>query len=110
MEIEFKPLTIRGKNYHPYHFNCDECGVELNENAKEISTNFGLIKSTKLLCAKCYIKSGITTCAACKTPIEDNRSVVALGKHWHVEVINLNTNFYTFLYTLFDHDFSILYV
>lgn len=34
--IDEKPLRFRGEVYHPYHFNCTSCGIELNSDAREV--------------------------------------------------------------------------
>lgn len=34
--IDDKPLRFRGEVYHPYHFNCASCGMELNSDAREV--------------------------------------------------------------------------
>jgi len=70
------PLKFKGEPYHPYHFNCHSCGVELNSEAREVKS--------ELYCLRCHDKMGIPICGACHRPIEE-RIVTALGKHWHVE-------------------------
>jgi hypothetical protein len=35
--IEEGPLKFRGEYYHPYHFNCKNCGVELTADAREVT-------------------------------------------------------------------------
>lgn len=72
---ESPPLKYKGEPYHPYHFNCYSCGVELNSEAREVKEN--------LYCLRCHDKM-VKICGACHRPIED-RIVTALGKHWHVE-------------------------
>jgi len=37
-------------------------------------------------CLKCHDELDIPICSACHKPIEDERTVYALGKQWHVEV------------------------
>ncbi|XP_076435650.1 LIM and senescent cell antigen-like-containing domain protein 1 [Babylonia areolata] len=69
-------IKYRGEAYHPYHFNCHCCGVELNIEARE--------KEGELFCLRCHDKMGIPICGACRRPIEE-RVVHALGKTWHVE-------------------------
>ena len=34
--IDDRPLRFRGEVYHPYHFNCTACGIELNADAREV--------------------------------------------------------------------------
>jgi len=69
-------LKFKGEPYHPYHFNCKTCGVELNPDARE--------KGGELYCLRCHDKMGIPICGACRRPIEE-RIVHAMGKAWHVE-------------------------
>ncbi|XP_014661856.1 PREDICTED: LIM and senescent cell antigen-like-containing domain protein 1 [Priapulus caudatus] len=70
-------IKYKSEVYHPYHFNCKTCGVELNLNARE--------KDGELYCLRCHDKMGIPICGACRRPIEDARIVNAMGKQWHVE-------------------------
>jgi len=39
--IDDKPLRFRGELYHPYHFNCTACGIELNSEAREVRSRPG---------------------------------------------------------------------
>lgn len=39
--IDDRPLRFRGEVYHPYHFNCTSCGVELNADAREVKSRPG---------------------------------------------------------------------
>lgn len=39
--IDGEPLRFRGEVYHPYHFNCKACGIELTSTAREVSTRPG---------------------------------------------------------------------
>lgn len=39
--IDDKPLRFRGEVYHPYHFNCTACGIELNSDAREVRSRPG---------------------------------------------------------------------
>lgn len=71
-----KPLVYKSEPYHPYHFSCTSCGVELDSSARELKG--------ELYCLRCHDKMGVPVCGACRRPIED-RVVTALGKHWHVE-------------------------
>ncbi|XP_013382896.1 LIM and senescent cell antigen-like-containing domain protein 1 isoform X1 [Lingula anatina] len=74
--IEEGFIRHKGEVFHPYHFNCTSCGIELNADARE--------KSGDLFCLRCHDKMGIPICGACRRPIEE-RVVYALGKAWHVE-------------------------
>ncbi|KAI4459399.1 lim domain-containing protein [Holotrichia oblita] len=84
--IDDQPLRFRGEVYHPYHFNCTNCGVELDANAREVRSRPGYAANdmNELYCLRCHDKMGIPICGACRRPIEE-RVVTALGKHWHVE-------------------------
>ncbi|XP_043289855.1 LIM and senescent cell antigen-like-containing domain protein 1 isoform X2 [Venturia canescens] len=84
--IDDKPLRFRGEVYHPYHFNCTACGIELNSDAREVRSRPGYAANemNELYCLRCHDKMGIPICGACRRPIEE-RVVTALGKHWHVE-------------------------
>ncbi|KAH9371097.1 hypothetical protein HPB48_014687 [Haemaphysalis longicornis] len=75
--IDENPLRRNGEVYHPYHFSCVKCGVELTSEAREIQGD--------LHCLKCHDKMVTSVCAACRRPIEDARVACALGKKWHVE-------------------------
>ncbi|KAM7282655.1 LIM and senescent cell antigen-like-containing domain protein 1 isoform X1 [Ixodes scapularis] len=75
--VDDLPLKFRGEPYHPYHFNCTTCGVELTSEAREVKGD--------LYCLRCHDKMGIPICGACRRPIEE-RVVTALGKNWHVEL------------------------
>jgi len=74
--IEEEFLRFKGEVYHPHHFNCKSCSVELNASARETKGD--------LYCLRCHEKMDIPICAACRTPI-DQRIVYALGKQWHTE-------------------------
>lgn len=84
--IDDKPLRFRGEVYHPYHFNCASCKIELNSDAREVKSRPGFTSNemNELYCLRCHDKMGIPICGACRRPIEE-RVVTALGKHWHVE-------------------------
>ncbi|XP_070537718.1 LIM and senescent cell antigen-like-containing domain protein 1 isoform X1 [Ptychodera flava] len=69
-------LKFQMETYHPYHFNCKNCGEELTADAREVRG--------ELYCLRCHDKMGIPICGACRRPIEE-RVVHALGKTWHVE-------------------------
>ncbi|XP_014662503.1 PREDICTED: LIM and senescent cell antigen-like-containing domain protein 1 [Priapulus caudatus] len=75
--IEDGHIKFHAETYHPYHFNCKNCGVELDVEARE--------KEGELYCLRCHDKMGIPICGACRRPIEDARIINALGKQWHVE-------------------------
>lgn len=74
--IDETPLTFKGDPYHAYHFNCHNCGIELDSDARQVEGD--------LCCLKCHDKMGIPICGACRRPIEE-RVVTALGKHFHVD-------------------------
>ena len=76
--VEDEQIRFKNEIYHPYHFNCKLCNIELNSSAREIKG--------ELYCVKCQDKLDIAICAACRTPIDQERIVYALGKQWHVEV------------------------
>ncbi|KAG1699384.1 LIM domain-containing protein unc-97 [Nymphon striatum] len=75
--IDDGPLKFKGEAFHPYHFNCKMCGVELTLEAREVKE--------ELYCLRCHDRMGIPICGACHRPIDGERVVTALGKHWHVE-------------------------
>lgn len=98
--IDEQPLKFRGEVYHPYHFNCTSCGVELDSNAREVRSRPGYAANdmNELYCLRCHDKMGIPICGACRRPIEE-RVVTALGKHWHVEVsMSILQNCYLMLF------------
>lgn len=70
-------LRYKGESYHPYHFQCTLCACELNSSARETRG--------ELYCPRCLDKLHLPICAACRTPIDQERIVNALGKQWHVE-------------------------
>jgi len=39
--IDGEPLRWRGDTYHPYHFNCSNCDVELTHMAREVKSRPG---------------------------------------------------------------------
>ncbi|XP_066987488.1 LIM and senescent cell antigen-like-containing domain protein 1 isoform X2 [Macrobrachium rosenbergii] len=84
--IDGQPLRWRGDTFHPYHFNCAACGIELTADAREVKSRPGYTANdmNELYCLRCHDKMGIPICGACRRPIEE-RVVTALGKHWHVE-------------------------
>lgn len=70
-------LRFKGETYHSYHFNCHSCGIELRPDARQVNND--------LFCLKCHDKLGIPICGACRRPIDGERVVTALGKHWHID-------------------------
>ncbi|CAF2774260.1 unnamed protein product [Rotaria sp. Silwood2] len=74
--IDQKYLKYKGEFHHSYHFQCKSCGVELDENCREVRGS--------LYCLPCHNKLDIPVCAACRRLIDD-RVISALGKQWHVE-------------------------
>ena len=38
--IDGTPLRWQGENFHPYHFNCTGCNVELTSSAREVGPKF----------------------------------------------------------------------
>ncbi|CEF62538.1 AT21926p [Strongyloides ratti] len=74
--IEEEHIKYRGDSYHPYHFKCTNCSVELDHTAREVGGN--------LYCLRCHDTMGIPICGACHRPVEE-RVITALGKNWHVE-------------------------
>ena len=38
--IDGTPLRWQGENFHPYHFNCTGCNVELTASAREVGSKF----------------------------------------------------------------------
>lgn len=74
--IENKYIKYRGESYHPYHFQCTNCGTTLDENTRDVHGS--------LYCVSCYNKLDLPVCAACRRMIDD-RVISALGKQWHVE-------------------------
>ncbi|KAK4475247.1 hypothetical protein MN116_002322 [Schistosoma mekongi] len=71
-----KHIKFMGDFHHPHHFHCYDCGEELGSDARE--------RSGELYCLRCFGRTGISICSACRRPI-DGRIVWALGKVWHVE-------------------------
>lgn len=55
--VDDKPLKFRGEAYHPYHFNCTACGVELNSDAREVRSRPGYAANemVKLILSKVNI-------------------------------------------------------
>lgn len=58
--IDDQPLKFRGEVYHPYHFNCTSCGVELDANAREVRSRAGYAANdmNELYCLRCHDKMG----------------------------------------------------
>lgn len=56
--IDDKPLRFRGELYHPYHFNCTACSVELNSEAREVRSRPGYAANEMVIygniCRKSY--------------------------------------------------------
>nr|CAD7572688.1 unnamed protein product [Timema californicum] len=52
--IDDKPLRFRGEVYHPYHFNCTACGIELNADAREVRSRPGFAANE--MAADCWTK------------------------------------------------------
>ncbi|KHN85552.1 LIM domain-containing protein unc-97 [Toxocara canis] len=71
-----KQLRYQHEDFHAYHFNCKKCSAELNEKAR--------IYKKELYCPRCYDQL-CHVCAACRHPIDEERSVFALEKHWHLD-------------------------
>lgn len=71
--------------------------VELTLEAREVKE--------ELYCLRCHDRMGIPICGACHRPIDGERVVTALGKHWHVEVKLSMLDFKTFLYQKCIHRF-----
>jgi len=84
--IDGLPLRWQGENYHPYHFHCTGCNVELTASAREVRSRPGISANVvnELFCLRCHDRMNIPICGACRRPIEE-RVVTALGKHWHIE-------------------------
>ena len=74
---EGEHIMYMGDPVHPWHYNCYECGKELDKNCRK--------RNNELYCLRCHDKIGIPICGACKQPIEDERVTNALGKQWHVD-------------------------
>ncbi|VDD88279.1 unnamed protein product [Enterobius vermicularis] len=71
-----KSFRYQHEDIHGYHLNCTKCQEELDENAR--------VLENKPYCSKCYDQL-CPTCAACKRPIDNERSVIAVRRHWHLE-------------------------
>ena len=69
--INGKPLRFRGDPYHPYHFTCSNCEIDLDHKARDVGG--------KLYCLPCHDKMGIPICATCRRPI---------GKNWEILISN----------------------
>ncbi|KAF7282153.1 hypothetical protein GWI33_003119 [Rhynchophorus ferrugineus] len=84
--IDDQPLRYDGEVYHPYHFRCTLCSIELDANARVLKYRPNMTRNdkNKLYCLRCYDKMRLRICGGCRRPIEE-RVVVALGKYWHVE-------------------------
>jgi hypothetical protein len=74
--IEEVILFACGKNYHPGHFFCRECGCPLHEHSKMWEIN------GHGYCEKDYLKLFATKCRGCGEHITGG-SLIALGGNWH---------------------------
>ena len=54
MIIDEPVLKFRGDPYHPYHFHCYSCKVELTADARE--------KNDELYCLRCHDKVMLKIC------------------------------------------------
>uniref|UniRef100_A0A3B4AM59 LIM zinc-binding domain-containing protein n=1 Tax=Periophthalmus magnuspinnatus TaxID=409849 RepID=A0A3B4AM59_9GOBI len=70
-------VTALGKVWHPEHFVCTECEIELG------SRNF-FEKDSRPYCESDYFTLFSPHCAQCNKPIL-NKMVTALDKNWHPE-------------------------
>ncbi|MFH4981146.1 hypothetical protein AB6A40_007855 [Gnathostoma spinigerum] len=64
-------------DYHGYHFRCQICKKELDETAR-------VVNEKDLFCSRCYDETN-SVCGACRRPIDNERSVKAVGKWWHLD-------------------------
>uniref|UniRef100_A0A0M3I3Y5 LIM domain-containing protein n=1 Tax=Ascaris lumbricoides TaxID=6252 RepID=A0A0M3I3Y5_ASCLU len=83
-------IKAANSSWHPQCLRCEQCSkqlendgvwhhagrIELNEKAR--------IYNDQLYCPRCYDYL-LKVCSACRRPIDDERSVFALGKHWHTD-------------------------
>lgn len=58
---------------------------------KELTAEARELKG-ELFCLPCHDKMGVPICGACRRPIE-GRVVNAMGKQWHVEVCELESDY-----------------
>ena len=54
-KIEGEPLRFQGDVYHPYHFNCADCGVELTSTAREVRSRLGITANKVVISIVVYI-------------------------------------------------------
>ncbi|XP_023209389.1 leupaxin-like [Centruroides sculpturatus] len=71
-----KMVSALGKLYHPQHFVCCHCKMELSDKFME--------KEGKIYCEKDYHNIYTPKCARCENPILE-KCVTALDKLWHPE-------------------------
>ena len=66
--IEGGSLQWQGDHYHPYHFQCAGCRVELTATAREVKSRPGLAANVviELYCLRCHDKMNIPICGACR--------------------------------------------
>ena len=66
--IEGAPLRWQGDPYHPYHFTCTGCRVELTATAREVRSRPGLSANmvNQLYCLRCHDRMNIPICGACR--------------------------------------------
>ncbi|ODM89592.1 Paxillin, partial [Orchesella cincta] len=72
-----KVVTAQGKQWHPEHFCCTECGIQLDPN------NFWE-KEGFPYCENDFHKLFSPKCAGCRQPIK-TKYIIAMGQHWHPE-------------------------
>lgn len=70
-------VTALGKTFHPEHFTCANCNMELG------SQNF-FEREEKPYCEDCYQTLFSPRCARCSGPILD-KCITALDRTWHPE-------------------------
>ncbi|EFO24994.2 hypothetical protein LOAG_03488 [Loa loa] len=70
-------LQYQDNIYHSYHFCCENCRKELDGNARCLKDKF--------YCQHCYDHQCASICGACRHPIENEKSIFALGKYWHID-------------------------
>uniref|UniRef100_A0A1I8AAT1 LIM domain-containing protein n=1 Tax=Steinernema glaseri TaxID=37863 RepID=A0A1I8AAT1_9BILA len=70
-------LRYKLEIYHPYHFRCVKCDIEVDETAR--------VCGDDVYCLRCYDLEKSQICYACKVAIDYQleRSVVALDRHYH---------------------------
>ncbi|OXA50003.1 Paxillin [Folsomia candida] len=75
-----RKISVLGRHWHPEHFKCCECGIQLNPN------NFKE-KNGKLYCEKDFNNLFMPKCGGCNTPVVSN-GLTAMGKTWHPHCFN----------------------